>query len=129
MLNRQLCIKDLEYRNYRPVSYEPYVSKLLKKVVSDQLQTYKDQNKLNKPLESAYKKNHSTHTALLRVFNDILIKKDNKQVVFLTLLDLSAAFDTVDHDILLSRLNNCFGIKSQAHDWIKSYLTERNKTW
>ena len=83
----------LEYKNYRPVSNLPYISKLLEKVISCQLKQYKQENRLEEPLQSAYKHSHSTQTALLKVFNDIL-KMDEKELVFLTLLDLSAAFDT-----------------------------------
>ena len=56
------------------------------------------------PLQSAYKKGHSTETALLKVQNDILIDIDNKHVAMLVMLDLSAAFDTIDHRVLLNRL-------------------------
>ena len=117
----------LEYKNYRPVSNLPYVSKLLEKVISSQLKVYKQENSLDEPLQSAYKASHSTQTALLKVFNDILLKMDNKELVFLTLLDLSAAFDTVDHMILLSRLSNCFGVTGEAIKWIQSYLQERSQ--
>ena len=116
-----------ELKNYRPVSNLPYVSKLVEKVVSVQLKSYKEDNGLNEELQSAYKKNHSTQTALLKVFDEILTKMDKQEVVFLTLLDLSAAFDTVDHSILLQRLNHTFGIKGKAFKWIQSYLSVRKQ--
>ena len=80
------------------------------KVISCQLKEYKQENRLDEPLQSAYKHSHSTQTALLKVFNGILAKMDDKELVFLTLLDLSAAFGTVDHHIFVKCLRSCFGI-------------------
>ena len=117
----------LEYKNYRPVSNLPYISKLLEKVISCQLKKYKQENGLDEPLQSAYKHSHSTQTALLKVFNDIFTNMDDKELVFLTLLDLSAAFDTVDHHILVNRLRSCFGITEGAIKWIQSYLHDRTQ--
>ena len=76
------------------------------------------------PFRSAYRAGHSTETVLLRVVNDILSALDNDNISVL-LLDLSAAFDTVDHQILLSRLYSLFGIQSAALKWFKSYLADR----
>ena len=72
--------------------------------------------------------NHSCETALLRVQNDILKSIDDKKCVVLLLLDLSAAFDTVDHKILLHRLRSRFGIKGKALLWLQSYLTDRSQS-
>ena len=85
-------------------------------------------NDLNEGLQSAYKKHHSCETALLRVQNDILKSIDDKKCVVLLLLDLSAAFDTVDHKILLHRLRSRFGIKGKALLWLQSYLTDRSQS-
>ena len=79
------------------------------------------------PFQSAYRANHSTETALLRVFNDILRSMDQQKVTILVLLDLSAAFDTVDHNILLHRLHTRFGISGTALDWFKDYLSNRRQ--
>ena len=80
-------------------------------------------------MQSAYKKYHSTETALIRIQNDMLRAIDDKNLGcgFLVLLDLSAAFDTVDHQILLQRMSTRFGVKSSALAWIKSYLHERKQ--
>ena len=78
--------------------------------------------------QSAYKASHSTETALLRVYNDILESIDKKKCVMLVLLDLSAAFDTVDHTVMLKRLEESFGISGCALEWMGSYLTNRTQS-
>ena len=77
--------------------------------------------------QSAYRMGHSTETALTRIHNDILLAIDDNSCVILVLLDLSAAFDTVDHDILLGRLEHRFGITGKALSWLTSYLTDRTQ--
>ena len=75
------------------------------------------------PFQSAYRKCHSTETALLRVVNDLLQASDSGHVSILSLLDLSAAFDTTDHDILINRLHITFGCSGTVLDWFTSYLS------
>ena len=77
--------------------------------------------------QSSYRKCHSTESALLKIHNDILSSMDGGRVKALTLLDLSAAFDIIDHTILLKRLGNWFGVSGKALDWFKSYLTGRSQ--
>ena len=77
--------------------------------------------------QSSYRKNYSTETALLRVKNDILLNMNKQHVTLLVLLDLSAAFDTVDHNVLLSRLHSKFGISGTALEWFRSYLNGRSQ--
>ena len=113
------------YANFRPISNLIFISKLTEKVVASQLVDYAMQNDLDETFQSAYKQLHSTETALVRVNNDILVALDNHQSVILLLLDLSAAFDTVDHGILLDRLSHRFGICCLALSWFKSYLGNR----
>jgi hypothetical protein len=115
-------------KNYRPISNLSFVSKILEKVVANRLNMHLETNNLNEPMQSAYRKFHSTETALLKVQNDILRAVDDQQCVLLVLLDLSAAFDTVDHTVLLNRLTNTFGICGDALQWVKSYLAKRKKT-
>ena len=107
------------------------VSKIIEKVVAVRLirlNRYLEENNLTEPFQrSAYKQYHSCETALVRVQNDILLSIDNQQCVVLLLLDLSAAFDTVYHGILLQRLSTNFGIKGKALDWFTSYLTDRSQ--
>ena len=82
---------------------------------------------MDEPFQSAYKKFHSTETALIKVQNDIFIQIDKKNCVALLLLDMSAAFDTVDHKLLIARLSNRFEIKGQALKWFESYLYDRKQ--
>jgi len=76
--------------------------------------------------QSAYREWHSTETALLKIYNDLLRATDRGELTALCVLDLSAAFDTVHHELLLKRLENKFGIVGQALKWFKSYLTGRS---
>ena len=92
-----------------------------------QLVDFIDNNGLCEVFQSAYRANHSTETALIRVYNDIAMSSDNQKSVVLVLLDLSAAFDTVIHSLLLSRLSARFGNCDQALDWLRSYLSDRTQ--
>ena len=76
----------------------------------------------------AYRKHHSTESALRNIQNDILLNMAKGSVTALTLLDLSAAFDTIDHTILLDRLNVYYGISELALGWFKSYLSGRSNS-
>ena len=109
-------------KNYRPVCNLPFIGKLMERCVIHQLMDHINTNNLMEPLQSTYKPCHNTETALLKVKADILKVMDNQEITCLVLLDLSAAFDTVDHKILLNQLENHFGIKGMALQWIKSYL-------
>ena len=112
--------------NYRPISDLKVISKIIEKVVAVRLQKYLEANQLIEPLQSAFKPFHSCKTALVRVHNDILVAIDKRHCVMLLLLDLSVAFDTVDHDILLTRLHSKYSISGIALDWFCSYLTNRS---
>ena len=117
-----------EYSNFRPISNLKFLSKIIEKAVASQLMEHLVNNNLEEPLQSAYKRFHSTETALLKVQNDILIAIDNQKCVVLLLLDMSAAFDTVDHEILLERMSKRFGIKDKVLEWFQSYLQNRTQT-
>ena len=82
-------------------------------------------NNLLSPLQSAYRPNHSTESALLRIINDLLTAMDNNKICILAFLDLSAAFDTTDHQIVLTRLQHSFRISGPALSWFLSYLCNR----
>ena len=96
-------------------------------MVATRLNSYLDDNNLQELLQSAYKQGHNTETTLVKVQNDIPRSIDERKCVPLLLLDLSAAFDTVDHSILLSRLLHRFGIDGKALKWLHSYLTNHSQ--
>ena len=111
--------------NYRPISNLSMLSKLTEKLVKCRLTDYLSTNSLLNPLQSAYVKSHSTETVLLSL-HDRLVKSIGKQeLTAVCLLDLSAAFDTIDHDILRHRLSSWFHIDGTALSWISSYLSSR----
>ena len=112
-------------KNFRPVSNLSFLSKVIERVVSARIQAYLNRNNMHEVFQSAYKCHHSTETALLRVQNDLLQTISKGKYAVLILLDLSAAFDTIDHKVLLSRLLYKFGIRGKALSWISSYLQDR----
>lgn len=116
-----------EFSNFRPVSNLPFISKLIEKAVATQLNNYITVNNLHESNQSAYKIHHSTETALLKIQNDILMSIDQNQSVILIFLDMSAAFDTVNHVTLLTRLSTRFGIHGTALKWFESYLSNRKQ--
>ena len=112
--------------NVRPVSNLSFISKLTERVVLKRLTDHILCNNLHEQFQSAYKPNHSTETALMRVQNDILMSVYKRGVV-LIMLDLSAAFDTVDHSLMLGQMRSA-GVIGIAHQWFESYLTSRTQS-
>ena len=113
------------FKNYRDVSNLNFISKILERVVAIHLQTHLDEADLMTAFQLAYRKHHSTESALLNIYNDILLNMAKGSVTALTLLNLSAAFDTIDHTILLDRHNVYYGISELALGWFRSYLSGR----
>ena len=119
---------DIVFKNYRPVSNLSFLSKVTERAVFLQIDNHMKKHDLYPSLHrSAYRKNHSTETVHLKVTNDILMEMNSQHAVLLVLLDLSAAFDTVDHSVLLRRLQTSFGISGAPIDWFKSYLSARSQ--
>lgn len=120
-----LC--KLEPGSYRPISNLNTISKIIEKIVLRRLLPHLSKSDNFNQYQSAYRAGHSTETALMRMLNSWFTAIDNKQLVVLVSLDISAAFDTVNHDILLNRLRLEFGINGLILSWLKSYLTERKQ--
>ena len=114
-------------QNYLPVSNFPFASKLVGKVVARQINDHVDGNTLRDKMQSACRSGHSTESALLRIKNDIDAALDRKSMVILVMLDLSSAFDMIEHEVLLTRLEHTFGITDKALAWLRSYLSERHQ--
>ena len=114
--------------NFRPVSNLACLAKIPEKAVNSRLDGYLTANTLYDPLQSAYRKLCSTETALVNVKNDIMVQLDQGNRVALLLLDVSAAFDTLDHTTLLNRFNKEFGIIGKPLKWFESYFGERTQS-
>jgi exonuclease III len=114
-------------KNYRPVSNVAYVGKLVEKAAITRLSSHILHHGLDEPLQSAYRPQHSVETALVKVYNDMLLALDSRKGVMLVLLDLSAAFDTVEPEILTHRLELLYGITGEALLWVKSYFENRRQ--
>ena len=127
-LLKKICLDPELFKNFRPVSNLTFLSKLIERVVALGLHDHMKINNLYEEFQSSYRKFHSTETALTSVHDDILRHVDEKQCVILLLLDLSAAFDTIDHNILLSRLQSHVGVCDVALQWFRSYLSERKQS-
>ena len=113
----------VQFSNFRPVSNLKFLSNLVEKSVFVQLNNYLTVNGLHERFQSAYKAHHSRETALLTITNDILLSLDRGDNVFLLLLDLSAAFNTVNHSLLLSRLEELVWHHGTVAQWFHSYLS------
>ena len=103
----------------------PYVSKLLEKVVEHRLKDHLDINTLHDFHQSEYRNNYSTETALVKVQKDIAEALDKKRVAVLVILDLSSAFDVIDHGIKLTRLQHSIVVTAETLDWMRSYISGR----
>ena len=118
-------LNNAELKNYRPISNLSFVGKLIERIVLRRLNDHLTENNLHIPWQSGYKKSHSTETLLIRIVNDLLIASNEEKATVVMLLDLSAAFDTVDHDLLLRILMTEIGITGTALKWFKSFLSGR----
>ena len=116
---------DTELKNYRPISNLSFLSKIIEKAAQLQLHKHCDQPSLLPNHQSAYRKHYSNETTLLNMCDNILRNIENGKCTSIVSLNLSAAFDTVNHTIILDVLNGYFGISEHALTWILSYLSSR----
>ena len=115
--------------SYRPISNLSFASKFVERLVTARFVQHAEQNKLFPPNQSAYRRHHSTETAVISVMNDIIRSIDHGEVTALVLLDLSAVFDTVDHPTLINVLQHCFAIDGVVLNWFESYLANRSQSF
>ena len=109
---KKVGLDDTVPANYRLVANLPFLFKVLERIANHQLKAYLEIHNLLPGYQSTYRKMHSTETAVLKVFSDLVDATQKGEFALLTLLDLSAAFDTVDHEILHKRLSTTFGNNS-----------------
>ena len=113
---------------YRPIANLSALSKLLERLVARQLLDYGNAERLLPELQSAYRAHHSTETAVAKVLaNILLLALDAGDLSILTLLDLSAAFNTVDHEMLLHRLEVSYGLGGAVLSWVRLYFSSRTQ--
>ena len=124
LLKKPSLSKD-DMKNYRPVSNLYFMSKLIEKIISNRIRSHPDKNNLTNPNQSAYKPLYSTKKALLKIHNDICMNMDSGKTTALVLLDLSAAFEILDHSSIIELLSSWYGISGTALNWVRSYLSNR----
>lgn len=117
-----------DINNYRPISILPALSKILEKIVNDRLYTFLNKNNLINPLQFGFRKGHSTIHPIVHLLNDTAIANDkrSKDVTLAIFLDLSKAFDSLSHEILLYKLHR-LGVRGIANMWFQSYLSDRKQ--
>ena len=118
---------EVAFKNLRPIGNLSLTSKLTERVVFNLIHSHMTVHNLYPKAQSAYCEFHSTETALLRVKDNILMNMNKQHVTLLVILDLSAAFDTVNYSFLLDRLHSSFGIPGPVLPWFSSYLNNRSQ--
>lgn len=113
--------------NYRPISNLSTISKIVERLCLKRLLPHVIDSGNFNSLQSAYRKLHSTETALLKIMDDLYRMVDDRHAAVLIGLDLSAAFDTINHSVLIRRLQSVFGVSGAALQWVESYLSQRSQ--
>jgi len=112
--------------NYRPISILPAISKIFEKIIFNQLHTFFHVNKLYNKNQYGFRESHSTEHAALELVDRVITQLDNSKLPLAIFIDLSKAFDTINHEILLHKLNH-YGIRNTSLSLLKSYLTNRKQ--
>ena len=120
---KTLSLDPNEFSNCRPIFNLPFLSKLIEKVAVIQLDQHITINNFYPTMQSGYRKFQSTEASLILIFNDIGCSIDKITNAVLLLLNLSSAFDTVEHKILLKRFKMRLGLPGKVRKWIKSLLS------
>lgn len=121
-------LDPFDLASYRPISNLTFLSKLIERLVMARFCQHAGAHKLLPARQSAYRPHHSTETVIISIINDIARSLDGGKVCALVLLDMSAAFDTVDHALLLTILEKRFGLCNKALSWMSSYLADRTQS-
>jgi hypothetical protein len=119
-------LEESDPANYRPISNLNTFSKVLERLVLARIVPHVSSSPSFDVMQSAYRRRHSTETALLRITDDIYAGFSSHQSTILVALDQSAAFDCIDHRTLIDRLDRTFGVTGKALDWVRSYLQGRS---
>ena len=122
---KKVSMDESELESFRPVSNLSFMSKIIKKIVARQLIRYLDEFDMIPKFQSGFRAFHSAETTLARLLSDIHMAMDRGDVTLLALLDVSAAFDSVDHDIFVNRLRISFEITGRALNWLNSFIHGR----
>ena len=123
--SQKRCLDHNDLNNYRPVSNLCFIAKILEKLVLSQVSSYLNSHNHYNACQSAYHPGHCTETALLIVFNDLFLSLNKGNIYVLALLEFSSAFYTIDHPILVHRLQTDFGFTDTVLQWFSSHLTNR----
>ena len=126
-LLKKIGLNESDPSNYRPISNLNTIGKIMERLCLAKLMPHIAASQHFSPMQSAYRKLHSTETALLKIMDDLYRIVDRKKSAVLISLDLSAAFDTIDHAILTKRLEQRFGISGVALKWLENYLSGRSQ--
>ena len=127
-ISKKPNLKINEPKNFRPISLLPFLSKILERLVASRIRNHINEHNLDEILQSGYKSLHSTETALLQITNQLRRTADRNCASILLTLDLSAAFETLDHGTVLNRLKNFLNISGIALLWFQSYLSNRTQS-
>jgi Reverse transcriptase (RNA-dependent DNA polymerase) len=114
--------------SYRPISNLNTISKLIERLFLNRIQSFVTNSPNFNQFQSAYRPRHSTETALLSTLDSVFHSSDSGNSTLVVSLDLSAAFDSIEHSILLERLKTSFGFAGMVYSWTESYLTGRSQT-